>query len=308
MTEFFQSVSMPLVGFAAFVVSAIFAAFRLSAPGKSHCWYGCLAAPVVFLLALRKAVALAFPGAIVLILAGVAGECLALVTLRGWPQPSGTRWRTAVYGTLAAAIFFLIAMPAHSQDFNRLEINAPAPSFTLKDQNGRDTRLTDFQGKVVVATFFYSTCIDVCPILLGTLEAVEERLTKEERANVHFVAVTVDPSRDTSERLKTFLAERGLNASNWTLLTGSILDLTRMANAFEIVVRPGAGGDFVHNSVFIVIDPDGIDRVELHGAATPATAIADEVRQVLQAGSLPAKTRVLMWLDALLSRLSGRLP
>lgn len=281
---------------ASFGIAAGFAALRSMSERKSHSWYGCLAAPVVFLVVLRKAVSFALPGTLALVAAGLAGEAFGHFFLRGWAAPSPLRWRVAVYGTLVAALVLLTSNPVHSAEFNRLEVNAPAPRFVLKDQNGRDTRLTDFKGKVVVATFFYSTCVDVCPILLGTLEAAEARLTPEELAKVHFVAVTIDPSHDTSEQLARFMAERGLDASRWTLLTGSILDLAKVANEFEVVVRPGAGGDFVHNSVYIVIDGDGVDRVELHGAVTPAEAVADEVRALLREPSRSLMDKVRVWL------------
>lgn len=283
---------------AVFGIAAGFAALRSASERKSHSWYGCLAAPVVFLVVLRKAAGLALPGTVLLVAAGLAGEAFGHFLFRGWSAPSPLRWRVAVYGTLVAALVLLTGGSARSEGFNRLEVNAPAPGFVLKDQNGLDTRLTDFKGKVVVATFFYSTCIDICPILLGTLEAAEVRLTQEERSRVHFVAITIDPNRDTSDRLKAFMAERDLTANHWTLLTGSIVDVAKVADAFEVVARPGAGGDFVHNSVYIVIDGDGIDRVEFHGAATPAQAVADEVMALLREPPRSLTARVRAWIEA----------
>jgi DMSO reductase family type II enzyme heme b subunit len=183
------------------------------------------------------------------------------------------------------AMALLALTPAAlAADYQRLEVNEPAPSFRLLDQNGRRVSLADFRGKVTVLTFFYSTCVDVCPVLLQTLGAAEDMLDPKEIDRVRFVAVTVDAGRDTTERLKAFMAERGLRAKTWRLLTGSILDLTGVADAYGAVVRPGPGGDFVHNSVFVVIDGKGINRVELHGAATPPEALVGEIRAILKRG------------------------
>lgn len=186
----------------------------------------------------------------------------------------------------AVAVFALLALSpaALAADYQRLEVNEPAPSFRLLDQNGRRTSLTDFLGKVTVMTFFFSTCVDVCPVLLQTLGVAEEMLELKELDRVRFIAVTVDAGRDTTDRLKAFMAERGLRAKTWRLLTGSLLDLTGAADAYGVVVRPGPGGDFVHNSVFVVIDGKGINRVELHGAATPPEALVREIRAVLKRG------------------------
>jgi DMSO reductase family type II enzyme heme b subunit len=182
-----------------------------------------------------------------------------------------------------AVLAFLALSPAASAaDYQRIVVNEPAPAFQLLDQNGRRASLADFRGKVTVLTFFYSTCVDVCPVLLQTLGTAEDMLDPKEIDRVRFVAVTVDAGRDTTKRLKTFMAERGLRAKAWRLLTGSILDLTGVADAYGAVVRPGPGGDFVHNSVFVVIDGKGINRVELHGAATPPEAPVGEIRAILK--------------------------
>ena len=186
----------------------------------------------------------------------------------------------------AVAVLVLLALsPAgFAADYRPLEVNEPAPSFRLLDQNGRRTVLGDFRDKVTVLTFFYSTCVDVCPVLLHTLGAAEGMLDPKELDRVRFVAVTVDAGRDTTARLKAFMAERGLRAKTWRLLTGSVLDLTDVADGYGAVVRPGPGGDFVHNSVFVVIDGQGINRVELHGAATPPEALVGEIRALLKRG------------------------
>ena len=185
---------------------------------------------------------------------------------------------------VVALLLLALSPAAFAADYQRLEVNEPAPAFRLLDQNGRLTSLADFRGKVTVMTFFYATCVDVCPVLLQTLGAAEEMLNPKEIDRVRFVAVTMDAGRDTTERLKTFMAERGLRAKTWRLLTGSVLDLTGVADAYGAVVRPGPGGDFVHNSVFVVIDDKGINRVELHGAATPPEILVEEIRAILKRG------------------------
>lgn len=185
---------------------------------------------------------------------------------------------------VVAFLLLTLSPSAFAADYQRLEVNEPAPAFRLLDQDGRRTSLADLRGKVTVMTFFYSTCVDVCPVLLQTLAAAEDMLSTKEIDRVRFVAVTVDAGRDTTERLKAFMAERGLRAKTWRLLTGSILDLTGVADAYGAVVRPGPGGDFVHNSVFVVIDGKGINRVELHGAATPPEILVGEIRAILKRG------------------------
>ena len=75
---------------------------------------------------------------------------------------------------------------------------------TLVDHHGRQRSLTDFQGKAAVVFFGYTSCPDICPTMLAKLADVMKALGGDaERVQVLFV--TVDPERDSAERLKDFV-------------------------------------------------------------------------------------------------------
>jgi len=183
---------------------------------------------------------------------------------------------------LAPVTLFAHGKSAKGGDFNRLVVNEPAPGFTLTDQRGRRATLADFRGRVVVMTFLYTQCTDVCPLLLTVMKGVEDQLADAERAHVRFVGITVDPARDTPERLAIYARERGLDPARWSVLTGNLKEAARVAEDYGIVVRPAPRGDFVHNSVYIVIDRDGMNRVEFHGTGTPVKQITRSVRAILK--------------------------
>lgn len=192
--------------------------------------------------------------------------------------------RTFLALVLALACGSALAHPSPKADrgYERIEANEPAPAFTLSSQDAKRVSLKDLRGTPVVLTFLYTTCTNVCPVLLHTMTAAERRLGEAELRNVRFVGVTVDPKRDTPERLKVYMKERGLDAARWLLLTGSLAEATRVAIDYGVVVRPAPHGDFVHNSVFVVIDAQGRIRAELHGMATPPAALADELRKLIE--------------------------
>lgn len=166
--------------------------------------------------------------------------------------------------------------------FERIEVNEPAPAFTLTNQDGKRVALKELRGRPVVLTFLYTTCTNVCPVLLQVMISAEQQLGEAERNGVRFAGITVDPKRDTPERLRTYMKERGLEPARWQLLTGSLAEATRVAADYGVVVRPAPRGDFVHNSVFVVIDAQGRERAEYHGMATPPAAIADELKRLFQ--------------------------
>lgn len=195
------------------------------------------------------------------------------------------RW----YGLLAAPVFLLLFIGApvqahHSgpQDnkWERLDADEPAPAFALIDQNGKRVALKDFRGTAIIVTFLFTHCSDVCPLLAQMLARVDQQLSEAERAKLRFVGISVDPRRDTPQQMKRFLRERNLPETRWTLLTGSVKELTQAASDYGVVARPDPRGDLVHNTVFILIDGKGRERVEFHGLATPTNEIVKAVRTV----------------------------
>ena len=92
----------------------------------------------------------------------------------------------------------------------------PAPDFDLVNQNGEVVNLTQFEGKIVVMTFIYTHCPDVCPAITYQMKKLAEELGDDYEESVVFLSVTVDPARDTPERLASFAS--AYNAS-WSFLT-----------------------------------------------------------------------------------------
>lgn len=170
---------------------------------------------------------------------------------------------------------------APNASYHRLVVDEPAPSFVLRNQDGARLSLEDLRGMAVVLTFFYTSCIDICPLLLHTMGLADSHLADAERARVRFVAITVDPRRDQPQRLKAFLSERGLDGRRWQLLTEDADVLAKVVADYGVTVRAAPGGDMVHNSVYVIIDPAGRERAEFHGVATPPEALVRTIRDVL---------------------------
>jgi protein SCO1/2 len=195
--------------------------------------------------------------------------------------------RKALCAALAGAALALAGVSGQAKGPNaagweRLDANEPAPAFALTDQHGKRVALADLRGRVAIVTFLFTHCTDVCPVLPQILARVDQHLGAAERARLRYVGISIDPRRDTPQRLREFIAQHRLDAGRWTLLTGSVGALTKVATDYGVVVRPAPHGDFVHNTVFAVIDPNGRLRVEFHGLASPPEAIAEAVRGLLQ--------------------------
>ena len=86
--------------------------------------------------------------------------------------------------------------------FNGIEYRDPieAPDFTLVDQYGNNVTLSNYEGKVVVLAFIYTSCPDVCLIISSNLQWAKMNLQEDLVDEVVFLSVTIDPARDTVER------------------------------------------------------------------------------------------------------------
>ena len=92
---------------------------------------------------------------------------------------------------------------------------------TLVDQDGREVKfVSDVIGdRIVVMDFVYTTCTTVCPVLSALFSQVQEKLGDHLGEDVVLVSVSVDPTRDTPQRLKAYAARYQAQAG-WIWLTG----------------------------------------------------------------------------------------
>ena len=106
-----------------------------------------------------------------------------------------------------------------------------ARDFRLRDQDGRWTTLAGARGQVVVLTFLYSTCWDLCPAQAAEIA----QAVGEVGEGVVVYGVSVDPVGDTQERVRGWLADRGLAGGPVKFLIGSRPELAPVWAAYGIV-------------------------------------------------------------------------
>lgn len=163
-----------------------------------------------------------------------------------------------------------------------------APNFSLIDQRGQTVSLGDFRGQVVVLTFIYTQCADVCPVIARNLQSAYEQLPEEQRENVALIAITLDPERDTPAALREFSERHGLaDNSNWHALRGDPVALAPVWQAYGVYPgmnlatpmhahdegTPARGGGEGHTDAVFVIDPDGRQRVLMRAYIEPASVV-----------------------------------
>jgi protein SCO1/2 len=154
-----------------------------------------------------------------------------------------------------------------------------APDFELEGSNGSRIHLHDYLGKVIVLEFGFTHCTQVCPVTLAKLVKVEEQLGAAARG-VQVIYVTVDPNRDTIERLREYLGafNRGFLGA-----TGPANVLEAVRNAYGIMANevPGPTAEApyqVSHSSFLYL----IDRHAHIRALEPFEEVAEDIVDDIQ--------------------------
>lgn len=179
-------------------------------------------------------------------------------------------------------IVFVFIYPLQSQNNLRGSsiYNPPkeAVNFTLVDQNGSVINLSDFKGKVIVLTFIYTHCPDICPIITSNLVKAYNRLVDMGLKNqIAIVFVTVDPYGDNVTAMKKY-SER-FNASGLYFLTNNteqshhlqLTDPQLIWNSYNVYVKINRTSmsegwyDVEHTTVVYIIDKNFMIRVALFG-------------------------------------------
>jgi protein SCO1/2 len=108
-------------------------------------------------------------------------------------------------GLLSLAAGWLIIGQDYTYQGVLIDPPAPAADFVLSDQNGNLFRLSEQRNQIVLLFFGYTYCPDICPVTLSDFQRVKNSLGKKAE-QVRFIFITVDPERDTRERIQTYLA------------------------------------------------------------------------------------------------------
>jgi protein SCO1/2 len=161
---------------------------------------------------------------------------------------------------------------------------APAPEFTLTNQDGQRASLSALRGKVVAITFIYTTCVDTCPLLTAKMASLQGRLGRDFGPRVQFLSISVDPARDTPEVLKRYAETHGAQGAGWTFLTGTPAEIRTVAKHYGVYYRKTPRGDVDHTFLTSLVDRDGILRVQYLGVRFDPNELLRDLQTLVREG------------------------
>ena len=188
-------------------------------------------------------------------------------------------------GAVLLALSFLttevsahIPIPPKKGEIGRRETNVAAPSFTLTNQAGKKFRFNAASGKVVLITFVYTTCPDVCPLFSAHFAAIQRALDAAKHENYLLLSISTDPKRDTPTKMKAYAEAFKADFKHWQFLTGSQKDLSEVWKNFGVNVKDHGNGQIQHTNLTTLIDAKGSRRVDYYGDKWLVKEVLKDIR------------------------------
>ncbi len=188
---------------------------------------------------------------------------------------------------LACFVGLLLAISCHAADFSSLrqEVGAgPVKDFALTERAGKTMGPHDLRGKVWVATFFFTTCIECNKNTVPKMIALQKAFAG--KRDVALVSISLN--EDTEEDLRRFASDMGADPDQWLFLTGpgpEIHDLVKKVFSTNASYAPKKepGKEIAHDLRLIVIDHRGHIRGYIDGREPgSAEALAERVRELVR--------------------------
>jgi protein SCO1/2 len=182
---------------------------------------------------------------------------------------------TRLAGLLCLVMFASVLEAAEALKAGTFDPPRAAPDFSLQGSDGRELKMSAYRGKVVLLSFGFTSCADVCPTTLGTLAQTRRNLGAN-AANVQVVYITVDPEHDVAKRMKSYL--RGFDPA-FIGATGTPQQLAAVRKDYGISaekkVFDNGGYAYVHSSFTYLIDRAGRIRALMPYGHSPDDYVHD---------------------------------
>ena len=171
-----------------------------------------------------------------------------------------------VFGIRPNIGFAHIPIPPKSpSEIGRRVVKTTVVDFKLINQNGKAFQFSGKRGNLVLATFIFTACPDVCPLFTAKFAAIQRALDDKKFKDYWLLSITTDPERDSAATLKEYASRFRADLNRWAFLTGSRADLAKVWQAFGVNVTKTQAGQVFHTGLTTLIDRRGNRRIDYYG-------------------------------------------
>lgn len=151
-----------------------------------------------------------------------------------------------------------------------------------QNQHGQELQLQELQGKVQLVTMIYTHCSYACPRIIADLKRIEMGLEQYKREDIGIVLVTMDPARDTPERLLQFAKSNNLDPTRWTLLTSEQDNIRELAALLNMKYKTELDGEISHSNIITVLSETGEIIHQAEGLGVEPDETVNAIKGLLQ--------------------------
>jgi protein SCO1/2 len=199
--------------------------------------------------------------------------------------------RTAI---AAACIALALISPAYAANIEavpgapRGAIGSTVPDFAFQSVDDSRIALRDFRGKPLLITLIYTSCSDVCPVVIENLAAIAttaESTLGEGSFNI--VVIGFDVRNDTPERMRSFARAHDAGGQNWHFVSSDSKTIDRLSEVIGFDFFASAGG-FSHIAQVTILNKDGEIYEQVYGSDFQPPAIVEPLKQLVFGQGRPA--------------------
>ncbi|MEO1053626.1 MAG: SCO family protein [Bacteroidota bacterium] len=159
-----------------------------------------------------------------------------------------------------------------------------APAFSFTDQLNQTISNADFDGKVYVVDFFFTSCPTICPKMTNHLKRVQDHF--EDEKGVGIISYSIDPEHDTPERLSAYADHYGIDQAKWSLLTGADTEIFEIAKDYKVMAFDDGTQhqpSLIHDGTFVLVDDKRRIRGYYNGLDdTEVTRLISDIEWLLE--------------------------
>ena len=175
---------------------------------------------------------------------------------------------------------------SNTDNKSSLPVKNNLPQVRLMDLDENEFLFSNLEGKVVVLSFIYTNCPDICHITSSKLNLFKNSLNNDVKENLYFISISFDPDRDTPQVLKKHVQHMNLDLSNWLFVTGNQLNVKKVLEAagIEPIIKSGPDSKsytYSHRDRISLVDREGNIRKHYKGTNFDENELSNDIQTLL---------------------------
>ena len=187
---------------------------------------------------------------------------------------------------LAITLLCIFFISCNNSETKKLPFKGNFPDLSLVDSNNQEFKFSNLKGDILVVSYIYTNCPDICHIISKKLDTFKKSLNNGLSKEVSFVSITFDPSRDTPKILDQHVKSMKLDTSKWFFITGrrdKIFKTLEAVGIDPLIDKMDSKDSYTlnHRDRISLLDRDGTVRKHYKGSTFDPEELLSDLKTLL---------------------------